>query len=157
MRKGRCIPTRPPHGAADLRLRGTDGNACERLSSTAFMGFVFDISVAVACLTGPLCALTSLTIPLVVRTAGEDVKGSVGDRRVAGGEGCPMARSIASESLARSCMRGNHVYASVSAPHGESFGWGHPRCINSLWPCRASRSEDVHKCKVRLCASYPEC
>ena len=63
---------------------------------------------------------------------------------------------IASESLARSCMRGNHVYASVSAPHGESFGWGHPRCINSLWPCRASRSEDVHKCKVRLCASYPE-
>ena len=68
------------------------------------MGFVFDISVAVACLTGPLCALTSLTIPLVVRTAGEDVKGSVGDRCVAGGEGCPMARSRLSRLLDLACV-----------------------------------------------------
>ena len=51
-------------------------------------------------------------------------------------------------------MRGDNVYASISAPHGESFGWGHPRCIDSLLPCRARRSEDVHKCKVKLCASY---
>ena len=51
-------------------------------------------------------------------------------------------------------MRGDNVYASISAPHGKSFGWGHPRCINSPLPCRARRSEDVHKCKVKLCASY---